>query len=141
MATKTPAKAKPEPQAAKPKEGRPPTYKAEFVELVFNYCLLGSTDVDLAVFFDVDVSTINRWKIEHPEFQESLKRGKEQADAEIAKSLYQTALSGNTTAQIFWLKNRKSSLWRDKQEVDHTTGGVSFNIDLGGRRAQERAKP
>lgn len=35
-------------------------------------------------------------------------------------------------AQQFWLKNRKSDTWRDKQEVDHTTNGESINqISLG----------
>ena len=29
----------------------------------------------------------------------------------------------DTTAAIFWLKNRQVERWRDKQEVDHTTKG------------------
>ena len=28
----------------------------------------------------------------------------------------------DTTAQIFWLKNRKPAEWRDKQEVEHSGG-------------------
>lgn len=33
-----------------------------------------------------------------------------------------SALDGNTTAQIFWLKNRRPDKWRDKQkeEADNT---------------------
>lgn len=31
-------------------------------------------------------------------------------------------------SQSFWLKNRKSDTWRDKQEIDHTTGGDKINI-------------
>lgn len=34
----------------------------------------------------------------------------------------------DTTAQIFWLKNRRPDLWRDKQEFDVTTGGKPFNL-------------
>lgn len=30
----------------------------------------------------------------------------------------------DTTAQIFWLKNRRPDMWRDKQDVEHS-GGVS----------------
>jgi hypothetical protein len=33
----------------------------------------------------------------------------------------------DTTAQIFWLKNRRSAAWRDKQDVEH-----SGNITLEG---------
>jgi hypothetical protein len=29
-------------------------------------------------------------------------------------------------AQIFWLKNRQPELWRDKQEVDHKSGGENM---------------
>ena len=54
-------------------------------------------------------------------------KSKEQADSEVEKSLYQTALDGNTTAQIFWLKNRKAKEWRDKQQIEHE-GKVDVNI-------------
>ena len=33
----------------------------------------------------------------------------------------------DVAAQIFWLKNRQPALWRDKQEVDHTTKGEAIN--------------
>ena len=32
----------------------------------------------------------------------------------------------DTTAQIFWLKNRKPETWRDKQQIEHS-GGVDVN--------------
>lgn len=75
----------------KSKGGRPSSYKQEYVDLAFKFCLLGATDEDLAKFFDVAESTINKWKIDYPEFSESLKRGKQQSDAEIASSLYNRA--------------------------------------------------
>lgn len=124
-------------------EGRPTKYKAEYPDLAYKFCLLGATDCDLATFFEVSESTINGWKIEHPEFLESLKKGKERADATIAQSLYHRAKGyehpedkifndngqplivptikhypPDSTAAIFWLKNRRSKDWRDKQEVE-----------------------
>jgi|2_EtaG_2_1085320.scaffolds.fasta_scaffold59705_2 hypothetical protein len=103
--------------------GRPAKYDKKMNDQVTKLCLLGATDEELANFFEVCVATINNWKHEHPEFLESIKAGKEDADSKVAQSLYSTALSGNTTAQIFWLKNRRSKQWRDKQEIDHTTDG------------------
>ncbi|MBT2287988.1 helix-turn-helix domain-containing protein [Paenibacillus albidus] len=35
-------------------------------------------------------------------------------------------VQGDTTAQIFWLKNRKPEQWRDKQDVQHS-GSVDVN--------------
>ena len=31
----------------------------------------------------------------------------------------------DTTAQIFWLKNRRPDVWRDKQHIEHS-GGVGI---------------
>lgn len=99
--------------------GRPTKYEAEFAEQALKLSLLGATDEELADFFDVNVATLNRWKKSHPEFCASIKEGKRVADAEVAHSLYQRALNGDTTAAIFWLKNRRKQNWRDKQEIDH----------------------
>ena len=122
------------------KAGAPTKYDKAMNEQVTKLCLLGATDIDLADFFGVCKSTITNWKNEYPEFLASIKAGKEDADAKVANSLYKTALDGNTTAQIFWLKNRRSKQWRDKQEVDHTTDGDKITglsvrfVDPGGSK-------
>ncbi len=128
--------------------GRPTSYKPEYNEQVFKLCLLGATDADIADFFEVTETTINNWKIDYPEFFESIKSGKQKADSTVAESLYKRAngyehedvdikmydgeiiqtklikhYPPDTTAAIFWLKNRKPAVWRDKHEVDHTTKG------------------
>jgi hypothetical protein len=71
--------------------GRPSKYKAEYAEQAYKFCLLGATDARLAEFFEVDEATIHRWKHDHKEFCDSIKRGKEVADAEVAASLYKRA--------------------------------------------------
>jgi len=111
--------------AAKKKHvgGRPTKFRDEFCEQGEWLSKLGATDSEMAAFFDVTESTLNKWKLDYPEFSESLKAGKVMADCRVAQSLYEQAISGNTTAQIFWLKNRRKLSWRDKQEIDHTTGG------------------
>lgn len=125
--------------------GRPTLYKEEYAEQARKLCLLGATDKELADFFDVAESTLNLWKLEHPEFSESLKKGKTQADAEVADRLYQRAMgfehpdvhisnyqglitqtpiikvyAPDPTSAIFWLKNRQRDKWRDKVETEHS---------------------
>ena len=71
--------------------GRPTEYKPEYCVQVEKLCKLGATDKEIGDFFEVDESTINRWKLEYPEFCESIKKGKIVADAEIAHSLFHRA--------------------------------------------------
>lgn len=132
------------PQANKPAQvGRPSKYREEYAIQAFKLCLLGARDKDLADFFEVDEATIYRWKDKYPDFCEALKRGKDEADSEVAQKLFHRALGyehkedkifqfqgepiivptikhypPDTTAAIFWLKNRQPHLWRDKQEVE-----------------------
>lgn len=133
------------------KRGRPSSYRSEYAKQAYHLTLLGATDADMARAFDVDERTINRWKEDHDAFCQSLKQGKAEADARVARSLFHrangyshpavkiiTVADGNnqgshveqvpyveryppdTTAAIFWLKNRRPDLWRDKQDVEHS---------------------
>lgn len=78
-------------RAKREDEGRPTKWRPEFVELAFKFCLMGATDKRLGEFFDVNELTINRWKVEYPEFCKSIFDGREKADADIAHSLYHRA--------------------------------------------------
>lgn len=40
---------------------------------------------------------------------------------ELKTGIDEVYVPGDTTAQIFWLKNRKPEQWRDKQEIQDTT--------------------
>jgi hypothetical protein len=129
--------------------GRPSKYTEEFAIQATKLCRLGATDKDLADFFDVNTSTIWRWSQEHEEFCNALKVGKEEADSRVERSLYHRAngysfeavkifmpagapapvyapytehVAPDTTACIFWLKNRRPDLWRDVTKHEH--GGI-----------------
>lgn len=135
------------------KRGRPSLYKPEFARQAAHLAQLGATDQEVADFFGVDVRTVHRWKHDHDEFCQSLKSGKEVADDRVERSLYQRAIgyeqddvkifmpanagapvyapyrakiTPDTTAAIFWLKNRRPKEWRDKQEHEHS-GEVTVN--------------
>ena len=125
--------------------GRKSSFKQEYIQLAENYALLGATDAEMADFFGVSEQTLNTWKKKYPEFLESLKKGMAVADANVASRLYSRAIGydakatkfatnegkitdkveyiehypPDTTAAIFWLKNRQPGKWRDKKEVEN----------------------
>jgi DNA-binding XRE family transcriptional regulator len=113
------------------KLGAPTLYRSEMDEHARKLCLLGYTDAQLGVFFGVTEQTINNWKIEHPSFFESIKSGKDIADCEVVDSLRNRALNGDTTASIFWLKNRQPRNWRDKQDIEMTVTQSPFELFTG----------
>ncbi len=61
-------------------------------------------------------STLCLWKEKHSDISDALKKGKEVVDYEVENALLKSALEGNVTAQIFWLKNRKPVVWKDKRD-------------------------
>ncbi len=69
------------------KRGRPTVYRGEYVEQARKLCLLGATNEDLAGFFEVVVSTIDKWIAEKPEFSGAIKEGREIADARVGERL------------------------------------------------------
>lgn len=125
--------------------GRPSKYKPEFVAQAEKLCKLGATDAEMADFFQVTISTLSLWKVKHAEFSDALKLGKEVADRRVEEALYNRALGysheetdirviegkimatpmikhypPDTTAAIFWLKNRRPDEWRDKRDIEHS---------------------
>lgn len=77
----------------------------------------GLKDEQIAKNIGISESTLYDWKKKYPDFSKALKRGKEVVDFEVENALLKSALDGNTTAQIFWLKNRRPDKWRDKPEM------------------------
>jgi ACT domain-containing protein len=121
------------------------------LKLIQNWCKDGDIEEVICKKLGVGVSTFARYKDEFKELREVLKNGKAEIDYMVENALLKRALGsktkelkktidaeGNeiitetvkeivpdTTAQIFWLKNRKPEQWRDKKHIDHS-GGVEI---------------
>lgn len=76
---------------------------------------------------------MNKYKFEHPEAtSDELMFVREQfpKTKEILAERKVKEVVPDTTAQIFWLKNRKPEKWRDKQDVEHSGTITNKNVDL-----------
>ena len=108
---------------------------------------LGATEDQMAAFFGVGKSNFRLWYKRYPAFGEAVLSGKRTADDKVEESLYRKATGyshdavkifadpktgaqqivpyverfpPDTTACIFWLKNRRAEQWRDVKAVEHS---------------------
>ena len=130
-------------KAGKRQRGRPTKYREELAEQARKYCLLGATNEQLAELLEVATSTVDKWLAEKPEFSGAVKAGRAVADARVAQCLFGRATGydcpedkvflhegqpvivptvkhypPDTTAAIFWLKNRRRADWKDYKAVE-----------------------
>ena len=132
----------------------------EGVEKIRGWARDGLNDEQIAHNMGIHVSTLYTWKKKYSEIDESLKKGKEIIDYEVENAMLKRALgytveekkktmevvngeqkqkietttkhiAGDVTAQIFWLKNRKPEVWRDRKDmnVSHDKHEVAQEID------------
>ena len=112
----------------------------------------GHTLDEIADYLGIGLSTLCKYRNQHPELDDALKRGNAEAVYEVENALFKSACGyyyteeeinkktgevvevtkyskPNTTSMIFWLKNRApNGKWRDKQEheIDATVAQVVF---------------
>lgn len=125
-------------------------YDASIPERAYRLCLLGLKNEELAISFGVSERTISNWMDRYPEFRRAVVKGREEADAKVAQSLYKRAIGfehddvhisawkgevlitpirryypPDTTAAIFWLKNRQRDKWADVWKMEFE-GNINY---------------
>ena len=138
----------------KKKVGRPSKLSNRVIEQVELLAGFELTEEEIGQVLGVTRLTINNWKT-NKEFLYALKKGKATLDAKVVKSLVKRALgysykeitrelkdgkitvtkiidkflAPDTTAMIFWLKNRRKDLWREVTPVGETNiRAIIFNL-------------
>ncbi len=121
-------------------KGRPSTFNEQLAMRIMELAVKGATDDEIAANIGVSVRTLNNWKGKHAGFVEALNDAKSVADELVEAALFSRAIGYNhpavkffwdakngdikskayierhapdTTACIFWLKNRQPGAWRD----------------------------
>ena len=122
----------------------------EALELIKGWARDGLIDKDIAHNIGVSENTFCRWKKRSPAILGALRDGKPVADRKVESALFRSALGyqytevtrerdetgamvvtkevvkevkPNTTAQVFWLKNRLPEVWRDHPELTADPNG------------------
>lgn len=106
-------------------------------------CMIGATDTEIAMFFDVTIGTLQVWRSQSESVANALKIGKVPSDQRVERSLFDRAVGcerpmikvffNPRTGQviehqymekyppdplscIFWLKNRRPDVWRERYD-------------------------
>ena len=121
----------------------------------------GLTNEQIAENMGINPDTLYTWQNRFTEIAEALKKGKEIADREVENALYKRAIGmeytetkqlidtdgkkrvekatkfipPDSTAIIYWLKNRKPDIWRDRKETE-ITGKDGGPIEVSSPRKQ-----
>ena len=77
----------------------------------------GLTEDQIAHNMGCSLTTLKSWKKKYAPILTALKKGKEVVDFAVENALLKKALSGDVTAMIFWLKNRRRNSWRDRYDM------------------------
>lgn len=84
----------------------------------------------------VSTSTVWQWRKADPDFAEAEYRAEEVAAEQIEDALFNSAMNGNTQAQIYWLNNRAPLRWRDQRKGVDVQVTHKGQIEAGDRLAQ-----
>lgn len=99
----------------------------EFLESIVK----GKKKADMEVAHSLYQTTQDRIVIEQQAFKcksVTWEDGKRVEKEKVELVDVEKVIPADFRSQSFWLKNRKSDTWRDKQEIDHTTAGEKINI-------------
>lgn len=111
--------------------------------------MTGLTHADMAKNLGIGVTTFQDYVKAYPLFAAAIKEADSVTDEIVESALFQRATGyehddtdirvcdkeiimtpiikkypPDTTAAIFWLKNRRPDIWRDKQDIEHS-GNIS----------------
>ena len=117
----------------------------ESLLLIGAWCRDGLTKAQIAHNIGISRETLNQWEHKYSDIADALKKGREVADIIVENAMFKRAIGyeyeeiiteinktdgkerklvkkvtkhvpPDVTAQIFWLKNRKPTVWRDRQD-------------------------
>ena len=119
----------------------------------------GLTDEQIAHNMGIGIRTLYDYKEKYPQISQSLKKGKEIVDYEVENALLKKALGyrvkeqkftkdgelieiekeipPDTTACIFWSKNRRPDKWRNEDKnINVNEDNMTININLNSTKKQ-----
>lgn len=99
------------------------------IEQVEHLAGLGLNIEEIAEMLQISPATLARRKKDNASFEMAIRRGRLKAQVTVSNALYEKATDNkDTSAMIFYLKNRSPEKWSDKRKIDHTSSDGSVTM-------------
>jgi len=107
------------------KAGRPPHLpNADTRNKVYMLSTVGTRHEDIASVLGITHDTLVKY------YKEELDKGRIEANASVAETLFKQAKEGNTTAMIFWLKSRAKWKESTQHEISGNPDGTPVEVKI-----------
>lgn len=105
--------------------GRPPHLpNADTRNKVYTLSTVGTRHEDIASVLNISHDTLVKY------YKEELDKGRIEANASVAETLFKQAKEGNTTAMIFWLKSRAKWKESTQHEISGNPDGTPVEVKI-----------
>jgi len=112
-------------ETSKDKGGRPPHLPtSDTRNKVFMLSSVGTRHEDIATVLNISADTLTKY------YKEELDKGRIEANASVAETLFKQAKEGNTTAMIFWLKSRAKWKESTQHEISGNPDGTPVEVKI-----------
>lgn len=112
-------------ETSKDKGGRPPHLPtSDTRNKVFMLSSVGTRHEDIATVLSISADTLTKY------YKEELDKGRIEANASVAETLFKQAKEGNTTAMIFWLKSRAKWKESTQHEISGNPDGTPVEVKI-----------
>ena len=91
---------------------------------VFMLSTVGTRHEDIATVLNISADTLTKY------YNDELAKGRIEANASVAETLFKQAKEGNTTAMIFWLKSRAKWKETSQHEISGNPDGSPVEVKI-----------
>ena len=102
----------------------------EKLQLLEEWSTQGLYIKDIAAKMGISVSTVYDWMNKNPEIAAAIKKGRDKSIDMVENALFKSAINGNVTAMIFYLKNRAPERYKDRVDNNINTDNMDIKLKI-----------
>ena len=102
----------------------------EKLQLLEEWSTQGLYIKDIAAKIGISVTTVYDWMNKNPEIAAAIKKGRDKSIDMVENALFKSAINGNVTAMIFYLKNRAPERYKDRVDKNINTDNMDIKLKI-----------